>query len=1039
MERRRRMERREAASPQWPLSTPSNYLRDVSNLRTPRQFFLTPNPNPNLTSPSPLFFTASKNSPCSSSSSAKTFASCYTFRRHNSTVGPPGSRSKAARRLKDIELEQSRSARKAQIRRQKELDCFGRSLTAWINFLLQKPKACGCQIGSLAADDRQIGSFSNGKRESLNGHELVDVCGTWRSPKRLRRPAVAGLDIQINLMKPAALLMLESSLREVCSLRDMRKRLEAHMSRKSCNEVLVMMSQVCKHIDEGRLKMKPHCPIVTDLAVREKATRVLMCYNPLWLQIGLHIVFGGDSFLRNHGDQDNLLLKVFIDKHFLTHAGTARTHAVNKLVGGFYRPGYYEALGNIILKRFLLLAIALDKAKCETALHIKYGIDSIDGGSPLLFSTHSHVKSSRQMIHECLSDSMHGEGDLLAHLVILGCKVDYHQCPLAEYEFKVRNIFEDLQDGVLLCRKVVCPSDHQKKHLQNCSTALKFLEGSSVPLTDSDGLLITAEDLANGDKELTCSLVWNVFVHLQVPLLINWASLLTEIARIGGSDSEFLNHNAINEMKLLLAYIQTVCAKEDIHVDSFSSLTDGRALICLIKFYLGNNIHQSFSEKKHEEDYSGDVVRRIGHHPSAIHDIAFVQTIATMLGNSPEVVDPCDIFDQDASIDERSALILFVFLTSQLISGKKLEVLDSFRTWVPTCRSPGINVPSISRSSHFENTRPNTARLSRNTSQTVFSPLKIEWLNTCRAEGSSRFRFGAVCQGPCHMTSNSSVKNYELRIVINSAIKLQRWWKKVLLCNCKIYAAISIQSFIRGWIVQMAVTKKIHGITILQSFWKGYLVRKHSKPQLLDLRHRMLHSAANVNDEMRLINRLVVALSELLGYRSISNIRNTCATLDIATELSKNCCETLVSVGAINILLKQIQLLNRGVPDQEILKHVLSTLRNIARYKHLSLVLINTPQAMEIIFQELIRNKIEGFFICCQLLRRLCAIQEGLEAARNLQVHVVHVKRLHNLIAELQRKAKFLERSAHLSHKRDVAVKKLREAVSLMSIICEDQ
>ena len=41
--------------------------------------------------------------------------------------------------------------------------------------------------------------------------------------------------------------------------------------------------------------MKAHCPVVTDLGVKEKAIRVLMCYNPIWLRIGLHIVFGGDS------------------------------------------------------------------------------------------------------------------------------------------------------------------------------------------------------------------------------------------------------------------------------------------------------------------------------------------------------------------------------------------------------------------------------------------------------------------------------------------------------------------------------------------------------------------------------------------------------------------------------------------------------------------------------------------------------------------------------------------------------------------------
>ncbi|CAL5403535.1 unnamed protein product [Camellia sinensis] len=41
--------------------------------------------------------------------------------------------------------------------------------------------------------------------------------------------------------------------------------------------------------------MKPHCPIVTDVGLKEKASRILMCYNPIWLRIGLYIIFGGDS------------------------------------------------------------------------------------------------------------------------------------------------------------------------------------------------------------------------------------------------------------------------------------------------------------------------------------------------------------------------------------------------------------------------------------------------------------------------------------------------------------------------------------------------------------------------------------------------------------------------------------------------------------------------------------------------------------------------------------------------------------------------
>lgn len=177
-----------------------------------------------------------------------------------------------------------------------------------------------------------------------------------------------------------------------------------------------------------------------------------------------------------------------------------------------------------------------------------------------------------------------------------------------------------------------------------------------------------------------------------------------------------------------------------------------------------------------------------------------------------------------------------------------------------------------------------------------------------------------------------------------------------------------------------------------QSYWKGYLARKHARGQLLDLRLRMQKSAANVDDSMRLINRLVSALSELLSMRSVSGILHTCATLgkhltsvypisnsvvifclkppltlwhrwhkpwcvltDVATELSQKCCDELVAAGAIGTLLKLIRSVSRSIPDQQVLKHALSTLRNLARYPTLTEILVESHGCVEIVLLEFLR------------------------------------------------------------------------------------
>ncbi|MQM17742.1 hypothetical protein Taro_050718 [Colocasia esculenta] len=563
MENRRRPGRGEPPPPPpSPLPSPS-LLRDVSNFKTPR-----PQAPPlrNPPSPCPLFFTASKKTP----SSARPSPAASAFRRRSS-LAPP-SHSKAARRLRALELEQSRSARRAHVRREKALRSFSRSLSAWLNFLFRDPGSCGCNVDAPLWNRAAGGGSGCGKRSSLEGGGNLGVEGAWRWPKRQRGGSCQNAEAMVApSTSTSSFSSLQVSLKDICSIEDLKERMSAHLSERSCQEVLSIMSQVTKNIDAGRLKMKSHCPLVTDVGLREKATKVLMCYNPTWLRIGLHIIFGGDLLLQSEegtSASEDQFAKMVIERQFFSHAGLAKSYAYNKLVEGVYKPGYFEALGSIILKRFILLVLLLDKAKGESTLPVKYGIDGVDGGSPLLFGLQSHIKSSQQVIHgknssyitvgprlylapmshpfyvkgrfqisfnqlifltvEFLSEVMHGEGDLLAHLVILGCKVSHQQLPLAEYNFYVTNLFEDLQDGVLLCRtiqllksdasvlsKLMIPSNTQKKNIQNCNVALQYLKLAGVPLSDEDGVLVVAEDVASGDRELILSLLWNIFVHLQ--------------------------------------------------------------------------------------------------------------------------------------------------------------------------------------------------------------------------------------------------------------------------------------------------------------------------------------------------------------------------------------------------------------------------------------------------------------------------------------------------------------------------------------------
>ncbi|OMO76771.1 IQ motif, EF-hand binding site [Corchorus capsularis] len=1205
----------------------SSLLKDVTNFKTPKR----PSKNPSFQSPCPQYFTASKQTPRSSSS----------FRhRSRPSLAPSSSRSKtaaaAARKFKAFELDQSQSARKEQVRKQQSLKSLSKSLTVWLNFLFQNPKSCGCDLSINGGDDGNA----------------VQVDIAWRNPKRMRELCWRGEESEnvASDISSSKYFTLKTSLKEVCSFDDLKKRMQIYLSLASCKEIFDVMTQVVKNIDEGRLKMKAHCPIVTDFGLKEKASKILLSYNPIWLRIGLYIVFGGDSLLSDgdiSSEQDISFLKMVIDKQFFSHNGLAKAYAYNKKVEGLYRPGYYENLGNVILKRILLLVLMLDRAKSLTSLPLKYGIDGVDGGSPLLFTISSGIKSSRQVLNDFLSsDVMHGEGNLLAHLVIVGYKVSHQQSALVEFDFQVSDIFTDLQDGVRLCRaiqllqhessilmKIILPSDTHKKNLANCGVALQYLRQAGVMLCDEDGMKITGDDVADGDKELTLSLLWNMFVHLQLPLLLDKTIIADEISKIHGFNQE--NVNVINPtlLGMLLNWIQD--SHEPRGQESIVSATD---------------------------------------YTDAVHNFVLSQKLTALLGTFPEVLQISDLLEHNGAVSDQSVVVLLVFLLSQLIVKKNVDQLNFHKLLGCNCQklerrrsltrrqlansevvvhkteldmditedgakkfkaiqawwrdmternyksvvkpaasasycltdsktsidiqrhdisSPDlvkaatviqkhargwmvrsrkilgpaqvVNAPVMCQGKGLRNSEIEAATMiqlawkqfvCRSLQNQTFAATKIQshfrgwqlrrifvkqkqaiiklqsnfrrlrclsafhnykttvarsaiiiqshvrgWIaqrkarrymylivviqRHCRGwlvrkelllqrnavikiqratrslKSQKAFNFqkqaaieiqrfirgqitrnrllGASSLHAANIGSSNFkmsegfFRSFELTLLMVSVLKLQRWWRGVLLCKLRTKSAIIIQSHLRGWIARQKAQREKHCTVLIQSHWKGYLARKESREQLMDLRLRMLKSAKNVDDSKRIINRLLSALSELLSMKSVSGILHICETLDTTTAHSLKCCEELVAAGAVGILLKQIRSVSRSIPDQEVLKHALSTLRNLARYPHLTEVLINTPGCVEIILWELHRNKEEGYFIAAELMKKICSTEKGVKAVHKLPAALL--KRLHNLVEELTRKSNLEKRNPRAVALRENTDRRLREAVEIIKLI----
>ncbi|KAJ8761757.1 hypothetical protein K2173_004567 [Erythroxylum novogranatense] len=1266
----------------------SSLLKDISNFKTPKR---TPRSSV-FTSPCPQhFFTASKETPRSSSSFLRRHHRCSKHKTDTS------------RRLKAFEVEQSLSSRKVQIQKEKSLKSLSKSLTTWLNFLFESPKSCGCAV--IMNEDPNVAPSGLGKREGGLCSGTVGVDAMWRCPKRQRDSDwLGGHDVESKLegsfLNAKQHGVLNNLLKDVCSFDDLMQRLQVYLSLGSCKEIFDIMSRVLKSIDEGRLKMKAHCPIITDLGIKEKAVGILMCYNPIWLRIGLHIIFGGCSLLPDgdvNSDKELAFLKMVIEKQFFSHTGLAKAYAYNKMVDGLYRPGYYENLGNIILKRFLLLVLILDRAKSQSTLPLKYGIDGIDGGSPLLFAVQSCIKSSRQVINDFLSsDVMHGEGNLLAHLVVVGYKVSYAQCSLLEYDFSVTDMFLDLQDGIRLCRaiqllqndssiltKMVVPSDTRKKKLANCGLALQYLKHAGVKLHDEDGMMVTEDDIANGDKELTLSLLWNMFLHLQVPLLINKTNLVEEVLKIQGTYVEILNVECFcsSPLELLLKWIQAICEKYNYKIDGFSTLVDGKAIWCLLDYYFLKKLCCSRSRKDTPESSVEESFVSADDYLDAFYTFILSQKLTRLLGNFPEVLQISDMLEHSGAVCEQSVLILLVFLSSKLTEKKAMDQLNFHKVLGCDCQSPErrhyigryfvcskallgqqetkgdntedaaekfkaikawwqdmaernsqlIEKPAVTTSKinstenlstniqkerfkqseiaeqcgkyiverhNFVKLRrsavliqqaariwmgrrrckasngnhnaaiPDTANaaiviqrsfrawLARSSYHQNLAATKIQnhyrgwslrkkflclkqattriqnyfrclrrwraceqqrvatrsaiiiqchlrgwiirretsmrrhliillqryccawlkrksflllkeaavniqsaircfnsWNALCSKKSDvirvQQFVRGQVTQnkllGTFHFEETAtSCSNFEssidlcqrfdLKTILSSVLKLQWWWRSTLQLKQRTKFTIVIQSHVRGWFGRQKAIRHRKLIVVIQSYWRGYLVRKESRGQLLDLRSRMQNSAKNVDDSMRIINRLKMALAELQSKKRVTGILHICATLDHATQHSKKCCEELVDAGAIDKLLNQIRSVSRSIPDQEVLKHALSTLRNITCYPHLTDALINGHRSVEIILWELLRNKEEGYFLASEILKKICLRYEGVNA---MHKSPALLKRLHSLVEELTRKAATEKRNPRAVAGRENTERRLTEATELLKLITE--
>jgi abnormal spindle-like microcephaly-associated protein len=290
--------------------------------------------------------------------------------------------------------------------------------------------------------------------------------------------------------------------------------------------------------------------------------------------------------------------------------------------------------------RSLMLALLLDKSKTAEVL------------PGCLFQTTSPHKTSVEVLHQLSSLLLPSLGDITRPLGHLSYKVEHAQYPLQEYTYHIDNIAVDLRDGIVLSRLVellVYPSsrlvEQEEKtvtvsmpngelltsdctdkeswvlsqHLKypaigrpqkvyNVQIALSALEGApGIPRHAFDA--IKADDIVDGHRENTLSLLWSLVGKCGLGNLVAWPQIVKETERFReqwyrtrdnfeerdlDSDSDDATIELVGleyHKRLLLSWSRSVARLHGIRVANLTtSFADPKVFEVIVDTYLPSSI-----------------------------------------------------------------------------------------------------------------------------------------------------------------------------------------------------------------------------------------------------------------------------------------------------------------------------------------------------------------------------------------------------------------------------------------------------------------
>ncbi|XP_034231322.1 protein abnormal spindle [Thrips palmi] len=336
----------------------------------------------------------------------------------------------------------------------------------------------------------------------------IDIGDLWQKTCRLKD----------NSLAPSRETVSSDLYGENSRLNSLRK---SAMGLIRSKEVASVLQKISVKVDQKILLVREDRDLHIDVGLQQLVLELLLSYNPLWLRIGLEAVYGRTVPLKNNSDYVGLT--AFLVHNLLSDDGILATFS-HPTVPHLKLPGFQEEMKKFTLKKFLFLVFFLDRAKTAKLI----------GHDPCLFARSSTYKESREIVSAFARDLLSGMGDINRYLAAFDCKLTVKQTFLDEFEYAVKGLL-DLRDGVRLVRvmelitktnnlhgKLRVPAISRLQKLHNVELALNALKEAGYALCGG----IQAKDIADGHREKTLSLLWQIIYKFQAPRFTAAAEVL---------------------------------------------------------------------------------------------------------------------------------------------------------------------------------------------------------------------------------------------------------------------------------------------------------------------------------------------------------------------------------------------------------------------------------------------------------------------------------------------------------------------------------